>query len=87
VDDHPPQEIHHLVLIQRLGSVDKLSSLEIFVKVLGGSPEDVQAWATAWRQIAMDEFSMIGRERRSRKARDEDEPPRLSSASSRSPID
>lgn len=64
----------------------KLPSLEIFVKVLGGSPEDLQAWATAWRRIAMGDFSMIGRERRSRKARDEGEPARLESASSRSAV-
>lgn len=45
-------------------ALPKLSSLEIFVKVLGGTPEDLQAWATAWRQIAMGDFKMIGRERR-----------------------
>ena len=64
----------------------KLSSLEVFVKVLGGSPEDLQAWATAWRQITMGDFGMIGRERKSRKPVDEDESPRPASASSASPV-
>jgi hypothetical protein len=63
----------------------KLASLGIFVRVLGGSPEDVQTWATAWRQITMGDFGMIGRERKKQKAMDEGEPPRLESASSRSP--
>lgn len=45
-------------------TLPKLASLEIFVRVLGGSPEYLQAWATAWRQIAMDDFKTIGRERR-----------------------
>jgi hypothetical protein len=33
----------------------KLSSVEIFVRVLGGTAEDLQRWATAWRRIAMSE--------------------------------
>jgi hypothetical protein len=31
----------------------KLSSVETFVRVLGGTAEDLQRWATAWRRIAM----------------------------------
>lgn len=31
----------------------KLTSVETFVRVLGGTTEDLQRWATAWRQIAM----------------------------------
>jgi hypothetical protein len=31
----------------------KLSSVETFVRVLGGTTEDLQRWATAWRRIAM----------------------------------
>ncbi len=31
----------------------KLSSVETFVRVLGGTTEDLQRWASAWRQIAM----------------------------------
>jgi hypothetical protein len=46
-------------------TLPKLASVEIFVKVVGGSPDDLQAWATAWRRIAMGDFTMIGRERRS----------------------
>ncbi|GAB3986480.1 hypothetical protein GCM10029978_102120 [Actinoallomurus acanthiterrae] len=45
-------------------ALPKLPALEIFVKVLGGSAEDLQAWATAWRQITMGDFKMIGRERK-----------------------
>jgi hypothetical protein len=33
----------------------KLSSVETFVRVLGGSAEDLQRWATAWRRIAMND--------------------------------
>jgi hypothetical protein len=33
----------------------KLSSVETFVRVLGGTAEDLQRWATAWRRIAMSE--------------------------------
>ena len=66
-------------------TLPKLASVEIFVRVLGGSPEDLQAWVTAWRQIAMDDFGMIGRERKKQKAMDEGEPPRPKCASSRSP--
>jgi hypothetical protein len=31
----------------------KLSSVETFVRVLGGTTEDLQRWATAWRRLAM----------------------------------
>jgi hypothetical protein len=30
----------------------KLSSVETFVRVLGGTTEDLRRWATAWRRIA-----------------------------------
>jgi DNA-directed RNA polymerase subunit RPC12/RpoP len=33
--------------------VPKLSSLQVFVEVLGGTAEDVQRWTTAWRRFAM----------------------------------
>jgi hypothetical protein len=33
----------------------KLSSVETFVQVLGGTLEDLQRWATAWRRIAMND--------------------------------
>lgn len=65
-------------------ALPKLSSVGIFVTVLGGSPEELQAWATAWRQIAMNDFTKIGRERKRQKVMDEGEPSRLESASSRS---
>jgi hypothetical protein len=45
-------------------ALPKLSSLEIFVRVLGGTPADLQTWASAWRQIAMGDFSLTGRERK-----------------------
>ena len=34
-------------------AVPKLSSLQIFVVVLGGTAEDLQRWTTAWRRLAM----------------------------------
>jgi hypothetical protein len=33
----------------------KLSLVETFVRVLGGTTEDLQRWATAWRRIAMND--------------------------------
>jgi hypothetical protein len=33
----------------------KLSSVETFVRVLGGTTEDLQRWVTAWRRIAMND--------------------------------
>jgi hypothetical protein len=33
----------------------KLSSVVAFVRVLGGTTEDLQRWATAWRRIAMND--------------------------------
>jgi hypothetical protein len=33
----------------------KLTSVQTFVRVLGGTTEDLQRWATAWRRIAMNE--------------------------------
>jgi len=33
----------------------KLASVQTFVRVLGGTTEDLQRWATAWRRIAMNE--------------------------------
>jgi hypothetical protein len=33
----------------------KLSSVGTFVRVLGGTTEDLQRWATAWRRIAMND--------------------------------
>ncbi|MGC5284546.1 hypothetical protein ACPXB8_41830, partial [Actinomadura citrea] len=31
----------------------KLGHVETFVRVLGGTPEDLQRWASAWRRLAM----------------------------------
>lgn len=33
----------------------KLTSVQTFVRVLGGTTEDLQRWATAWRRIAMND--------------------------------
>ena len=34
-------------------TMPKLSSLQVFVEVLGGTAEDIQRWTTAWRRFAM----------------------------------
>jgi DNA-directed RNA polymerase subunit RPC12/RpoP len=36
-------------------AVPKLSSLQVFVEVLGGTADDIQRWTTAWRRFAMQE--------------------------------
>jgi hypothetical protein len=33
----------------------KLTSVETFVRVLGGTTEDLQRWASAWRRIVMND--------------------------------
>ncbi|MDN3357349.1 hypothetical protein [Actinomadura sp. DC4] len=43
----------------------KLASVETFVRVLGGTTEDLQRWATAWRRIAMNGDEAGGGDRQS----------------------